>query len=295
MARKGGCIIYFVHDDGTIMVLTGEESNYVSDLTEAPAGAEIPKGWTFAQLISYKEEISGGGITESVAKDKFTQRALDLEKMLKIGKNKEIRYDTPEEISSGRFRVHYRYLLDDCRKGVFKGGCEGSETPLRAAIRELREELGMDIPGSDLRELPGGNCLNCQMFTCNIGARQRRNFEKVVEDRHARRYGELFEVSFKPLSAIMADIESYNAISACALRRFNTIMNPPSSSKVAASSSSSRKSPPTSPGSSSRKSPPGSSRKSPPRGTKKGGNKSKRNRSHERAYDRRRNKSYKRY
>ena len=278
MARKGGCIIYFVHDDGTIMVLTGEESNYVSDLTAAPAGAEIPKGWTFAQLISYKEEISGGGITESVAKDKFTQRALDLEKMLKIGKNKEIRYDTPEEISSGRFRVHYRYLLDDCRKGVFKGGCEGSETPLQASIRELREELGMDIPGSDLRELPGGNCLNCQMFTCDIGARQRRNFEKVVEDRHARRYGELFEVSFKPLSAIMADIGSYNAISACALRRFNTIMNPSSSSKASASSSSSRKSPPRSPGSS-----------------KKGGNKSKRNRSRERAYARRRNKSYKQY
>lgn len=278
MARKGGCIIYFVHDDGTIMVLTGEESNYVSDLTEAPAGAEIPKGWTFAQLISYKEEISGGGITESVAKDKFTQRALDLEKMLKIGKNKEIRYDTPEEISSGRFRVHYRYLLDDCRKGVFKGGCEGSETPLQASIRELREELGMDIPGSDLRELPGGNCLNCQMFTCDIGARQRRNFEKVVEDRHARRYGELFEVSFKPLSAIMADIGSYNAISACALRRFNTIMNPSSSSKASASSSSSRKSPPRSPGSS-----------------KKGGNKSKRNRSYARAYARRRNKSYKQY
>lgn len=288
MARKGGCIIYFVQDDGTIMVLTGEESNYVSDLTEAPAGAEIPKGWTFAQLISYKEEISGGGITESVAKDKFTQRALDLEKMLKIGKNKEIRYDTPEEISSGRFRVHYRYLLDDCRKGVFKGGCEGSETPLRAATRELSEELGMDIPGSDLRELPGGNCLNCQMFTCNIGARQRRNFEKVVEDRHKRRYGELFEVSFKPLTSIMEDIESYNAISACALRRFNTIMNPPSSSKASASSSS-RKSPPGSPGSS-RKSPPGSSRSS-----KKGGKQSKRNRSRAHAYGRHRNKSYKQY
>jgi hypothetical protein len=308
MARKGGCIIYFVDADGTIMVLTGKESNYVSDLTAAPAGAEIPKGWTFAQLISYKQEVSGGGIDETVAKQKFSERALDLEKMLKIG---EIRHDTPEEISSGRFRVNYRHLLDDCRKGVFKGGCEGSETPLRAAIRELREELGMDIPGSDLRELPGGNCVNCQMFTCDIGARQRRNFEKVVETRHERRYGELFEVSFKPLSAIMEDIESYNAISACALRRFNTIMNPSSSSKASASSSSSRKSPPRSPGSSSRKSPPGSSRKSPPgssrksppgssrksppRGTKKGGNKSKRNRSHERAYDRRRNKSYKRY
>lgn len=288
MARKGGCIIYFVDADGTIMVLTGKESNYVSDLTAAPAGAEIPKDWTFAQLISYKQEVSGGGITESVAKNKFSERALDLEKMLKIG---EIRHDTPEEISSGRFRVHYRHLLEDCRKGIFKGGCEGSETPLRAATRELSEELGMDIPGSDLRELPGGNCLNCQMFTCDIGARQRGNFEKVVEDRHKRRYGELFEVSFKPLSAIMADIESYNAISACALRRFNTIMNPSSSSKASASSSSSRKSPPGS----SRKSPPGSSRKSPPRGTKKGGNKSKRNHSHERAYARRRNKSYKQY
>ena len=283
MATKGGCIIYFIDADGTIMVLTGKESNYVSDLTAAPAGAEIPKDWTFAQLISYKQEVSGDRITESVAKNKFTERALDLEKMLKIG---EIRHDTPEEISSGRFRVHYRHLLDDCRKGVFKGGCEGSETPLRAAIRELREELGMDIPGSDLRELPGGNCVNCQMFTCDIGARQRGNFEEVIEARHARRYGELFEVSFKPLSAIMADIGSYNAISSCALRRFNTIMNPPNSK---ASSSSSRKSPPRSPGSS-KKSPTGSSR-----GTKKGGNKSKRNRSHAHAYARRRNKSYKQY
>ena len=284
MATKGGCIIYFIDEDGTIMVLTGKESNYVSDLTAAPAGAEIPKDWTFAQLISYKQEVSGGGITETVAKKKFTERALDLEKMLKIG---EIRHDTPEEISSGRFRVNYRHLLDDCRKGVFKGGCEGSETPLRAAIRELREELGMDIPESDLQELPGGNCVNCKMFTCDVGARQRGNFEKVIETRHARRYGELFEVSFKPLSAIMEDIESYNAISTCALRRFNTIMNPPSSSKASASSSSSKKSPPRSPGSSSKKSPPGSS--------KKGGKKSKRNRSRGHAYARRRNKSYKQY
>jgi hypothetical protein len=113
------------------------------------------------------------------------------------------------------------------------------------------------------------------MFTCDIGARQRRNFEKVVEDRHKRRYGELFEVSFKPLSAIMADIDNYNSVSACALRRFNSIMNPPSASKASASSS--RRSPPRSPRS------------------KKGGNKSKRNRSHERAYDRRHNKSYKQY
>jgi len=75
MARKGGCIIYFVDADGTIMVLTGKESNYVSDLTAAPAGAEIPKDWTFAQLISYKQEVSGDRITESVAKNKFTERA----------------------------------------------------------------------------------------------------------------------------------------------------------------------------------------------------------------------------
>jgi hypothetical protein len=288
-ATKGGCIIYFVDADGTIMVLTGKESNYVSDLTAAPAGAEMPKDWTFARLISYKEEVSGGGITETIAKQKFSERAHDLEKILKIG---EIRHDTPEQLSSGGFHVHYRHLLEDSKKGIFKGGCEGSETPLRAAIRELREELGMDIPGSDLRELPGGNCVNCQMFTCDIGARQRIKFEEVIEARHARRYGELFEVSFKPLSAIMEDIESYNAISSCALRRFNTIMNPPSASKASASSS--RRSPPRSPGSS-RKSPPGSSRKSPPRGTKKGGKQSKRNRSHERAYDRRHNKSYKQY
>jgi hypothetical protein len=285
MATKGGCIIYFVDADGTVMVLTGKESNYVSDLKAAPATAEIPKDWTFKQLISYKEEVSGSRIDETVAKQKFSERALDLEKMLKIG---EIRHDTPEEISSGRFKVHYRHLIDDCRKGVFKGGCEGKETPLQAAIRELREELGMNIPKSDLHELPGGDCLNCQMFTCDIGEKK-RNFEEVIESRHARRYGELFEVSFKPLSAIMADIGSYNAISACALRRFNAMMNPPSASKstAASSSSSSTKSPPRSPGSSSKKSPTGSS--------KKGGNKSKRNRSHAHVYARRRNKSYKQY
>ena len=181
-------------------------------------------------------------------------------------------------------------MLPNSKEGIFKGGCEGSETPLKAAVREVREELGMDIPGSDLSELPGGNCLNCQMFTCDIGARQRETFEKVIEKRHTRRYGELFKISFKPLSAIMADIDNpkidnYNAISTCALKRFNAIMNPPSASKAAASSSSIQ-SQPRSPGSSSKKSPPGS---------KKGGKKSKRNRSRARAYARRRNKSYKRY
>ena len=274
-ATKGGCIIYFVDEDGIIMILTGKESNYVSDLKAAPAGAIIPDKtpgvkWTFKDFLSDKE-VSEDGIDELKAKQEFSKRAQKLEEILKIG---EIRHDTPKEISPGRFRVHYRRLVDDCKYGIFKGGCEGSETPLKATIREVREELGMNIRESKLRELPGGNCLSCQMFEYNIEARESKDFEKVVEARHVRRYGELFEISFKPLSTIMADIDNYNAISACALRRFNTIKNPPSSSKVSASSS---------------------SIKSPTGSSKKGGNKSKRNRSYARAYARRRNKSYKRY
>lgn len=277
-ATKGGCIIYFVDADGIIMVLTGKESNYVSDLKAAPAGAEIPKGLTFKDFLSDRE-VSGVGIDEVKAKQEFSKRAHELERILKIG---EIRHDTPKEISSGRFTVKYRRLLPNCKQGIFKGGCEGSETPLKATVREVREELGMNIRESKLSELPGGNCSSCQMFTYNIEARESEDFKKVVEARHVRRYGELFQISFKPLSDIMEDIGSYNSISSCALIRFNTIMNPPSASKAAAASTSSRKSPT------------GSSRKSPP-GSKKGGKQSKRNRSHGHAHARRRNKSYKQY
>jgi hypothetical protein len=286
-ATKGGCIIYFVDANGIIMVLTGMESKYVSDLKAAPAGAEIPEGLTFKDFLS-DSEVSEAGIDELKAKQEFSKRAHELERILKIG---EIRHDTPKEISSGRFTVKYRCLLPNCKQGIFKGGCEGSETPLKATVREVREELGMNIRESKLSELPGGNCSSCQMFTYNIKASESEDFEKVVQARHVRRYGELFQISFKPLSDIMRDIGSYNSISSCALTRFNTIMNTPSASKAA--SSSSRKSPPRSPGSSSKKSPPGSSKKSPPRGTKKGG--TKRNRYRERAYARRHNKSYKQY
>jgi hypothetical protein len=287
-ATKGGCIIYFVDANGIIMVLTGMESKYVSDLKAAPAGAEIPEGLTFKDFLS-DSEVSEAGIDELKAKQEFSKRAHELERILKIG---EIRHDTPKEISSGRFTVKYRCLLPNCKQGIFKGGCEGSETPLKATVREVREELGMNIRESKLSELPGGNCSSCQMFTYNIKASESEDFEKVVQARHVRRYGELFQISFKPLSDIMRDIGSYNSISSCALTRFNAMMNPPSSSKAAASSSSSRKSPPRSPGSS-KKSPPRSPGSS--RGTKKGGKKSKRNRYRERAYARRRNKSYKQY
>jgi hypothetical protein len=276
-ATKGGCIIYFVDANGIIMVLTGMESKYVSDLEAAPAGAEIPEGLTFTKFLS-DSEVSESGIDELKAKQEFSKRAHKLEGILKIG---EIRHDTPKEISSGRFTVKYRCLLPNCKQGIFKGGCEGSEPPLKATVREVREELGMNIRESKLSELPGGNCSSCQMFTYNIKASESEDFEKVVQARHVRRYGELFQISFKPLSDIMRDIGSYNSISSCALKRFNAMMNPPSSSKAAASSSSSTKSPPRSPGSS--------------RGSKKGGNKSKRNRSHGHARARRRNKSYKRY
>ena len=35
MARKAGCIIYHVDDDGTIYLLVGEESNWVSDMANS--------------------------------------------------------------------------------------------------------------------------------------------------------------------------------------------------------------------------------------------------------------------
>jgi hypothetical protein len=282
MAIKGGCLIYFIDADGEIMILTGKESNYLSDLRTAPTTARLPEGWSLKKLVDYKQEISG--ISETMAKQKFSERAIDLEKRLDLG---EIRHDTPEEKPGGVLKVNYRYLLPTCKKGIFKGNCEDGETPLMAAIREVREELGMRIKESKLVELPGDICINCKMFTCEIGSGARGDFEKVISDRHERRYGELFEVAFEPLRDVMGRLREYNSVSSCAIKNFNKEMRDSLSASVKIPSQPIT----TLPSSSMKQSTPKSPPKSPPSSAKKGG--TKRNMSRGRA--RRHNKSYKRY
>ena len=219
---SGATIIIYCYDtekDATFL-LTGKESKYVTDLSKYPEFRQ------FMDLIETKENFVGENLEE--AKIFFSKEARDLEKgavglyieSQRLG-NRRIHYDTPIRTTTG-FCVKYRFLPTVFKRGVIKGGKEESESSEDAILREVREEVGMNIPKEEFKLI--GNCRDNDVFSLNVSIRNIKMFEKAIASRFEKRSGEVFDLQFKPLFQIEDDILKYNAKSKCAIELFTSQM-----------------------------------------------------------------------
>ena len=208
-ALKGaGCLLWIEHN-GQILILTGKESRYLSDIpTEVlykgkTVSVESLQQYTLpeiAQHLSLPEKLRNvkqmyGAITERIE-----------------GVGQRIQFDTPENIGVDQYHCNFRILLEGAKRGICKGGVKSTDaTSKDTAQRELAEEAGMNISRSSMEPL----------FQVNLGtimATPQASYKEVLERIHSReikKYGELFEVSLRPLDEVIGWVcnGEYNAVS----------------------------------------------------------------------------------
>ena len=226
---SGATIIIYCYDPAidTIFLLTGKESKYVTDLSEH---AEFRQ--QFMSLIEEKEEFIGDDL--EAAKRFFSTQAKDLEREVgsyiesrELG-GRRIHYDTPIRTTTG-FRVKYRFLPRIFKRGVIKGAKENDESSEDAIIREVGEEVGINIPRKELKLI--GNCKDNDVFSLNVELKHIKLFNDAILGRYSRRSGEVFDLKFKSLSQIEDELPQYNAKSKCAIDLFKSQMSATSAKK----------------------------------------------------------------
>ena len=221
---KGTGIVLWYYDEAAKqpILLVGKESVYVSDLIKD----DIEFSKKFGPLVITKQEFDISALPSSMTEEEklkeskkvFSRRALELESVLGLGM---LKFDTPEKIEKG-YKVNFRYLPRSFKRGVIKGGRKGSETPLQTILREVGEEIGINIPEGEQRKMINlGDCEKYTMFSLDIGSTKARDaFLLRIQERLKAKSGEVYEFSFKSLSQIIPLLEEFNTKSKCAIYKF---------------------------------------------------------------------------
>ena len=218
-ALKGaGCLLWIEHN-GQILILTGKESRYLSDI-------DIHKE------VSYKGEIVSVESLQKYTLPEIAQHLSLPEKLRNVkqmygaiterieGVGQRIQFDTPENIGVDQYHCNFRILLEGAKRGICKGGVKSTDaTSKDTAQRELAEEAGMNISRTSMAPL--GLFLGYEMFQVDLGtilATPQASYNEVLERIHSReikKYGELFEVSLIPLDEVIEWVcnGEYNAVS----------------------------------------------------------------------------------
>ena len=202
MSVIGASIVLWFYDDNIKqpVLLVGKESRYMSDFPQ------------YRDIVREKEFFRGTDLVQ--AKNFFSKNAQDLEDMLKI----QVKFDTPVLVEGG-YIVHYRFLEGSFKRGIIKGGIEGSETSEQAILREIREEVGLNIP--NINELVTlGICDRYQVYALDIKKKNCQEFEKRIRQRYLAKSGEVFDLSFKTLTMIEGQLSEYNYKSICSINLF---------------------------------------------------------------------------
>lgn len=218
-ALKGaGCLLWIEHN-GQILILTGKESRYLSDI-------DIHKE------VSYKGEIVSVESLQKYTLPEIAQHLSLPEKLRNVKQmygviteriegeiGQRIQFDTPE-LMGDHYHSNFRILLEGAKRGICKGGVKSTDaTSKDTAQRELAEEAGMNISRTSMAPL--GVFLGYEMFQVDLGtilATPQQSYNEVLERIHSReikKYGELFEVSLRPLDEVIGWVcnGEYNAVS----------------------------------------------------------------------------------
>jgi hypothetical protein len=235
--KTGAAAIIWVEDEtsGEKKILVGKESKYVSDI--------------FANKNNFTDEdrellnVMENLITDDInyVKQVYGEQADELETIIQeknILRDTRIQYDTPEktviktnEGDKPGYSIHYRYLPNNFKKGVIKGGYaeidgkneDGSNNTKETMLREIREEVGMKIKPNEVSST-NINCKGYDVYSIKIPHIHITTFEKAIESRKERRSGEVYDLEFAPLSTIRSELNNYNDKSRCAINNFFGIL-----------------------------------------------------------------------
>jgi len=217
--KGAGCLLWIEHN-GQILILTGKESRYLSDI-------DIHKE------VSYKGEIVSVESLQKYTLPEIAQHLSLPEKLRNVKQmygaiteriegeiGQRIQFDTPDNIGVDQYHCNFRILLEGAKRGICKGGVKSTDaTSKDTAQRELAEEAGMNISRTSMAPL--GVFLGYEMFQVDLGtimATPQASYREVLERIHSReikKYGELFEVSLRPLDEVIGWVcnGEYNAVS----------------------------------------------------------------------------------
>jgi 8-oxo-dGTP pyrophosphatase MutT (NUDIX family) len=232
-------IIWFEDETGEKKILVGKESNYVSDIFANKTNFTDED----RELLDAMENLTVDDINrvKEVCRD-FTN---ELEYMIKdknILRDTRIQYDTPEktmikikdEDDKPGYSLKYRYLHDNFRKGVIKGGYneeadkkneDGSNNTKETIMREIREEVGMKVEPKDVILI--GKCEDYDVYSIKIPQKHIKTFENAIKSRKERKSGEVYDLEFTKLSTIRSELRNYNFKSICAIDVFVNMINVP--------------------------------------------------------------------
>lgn len=218
MLQGAGIVLWYL--DRKPMLLVGKESLYIRDVLNNDTSFKR----RFEREILEKEEFDTTTLTSMSEEDKlkeakktFSRRALELEGKLGLG---TIKFDSPKKTETG-YTVNFRYLPRDFKRGIIKGGIENDETPLQTILREVAEEVGINIPEKEQRKMVDlGECEKYAIFSLNIGAGARDIFLERINQRFIAKSGEIYEFSFKSLDEIEPLFPIFNRKSQCAISMF---------------------------------------------------------------------------
>jgi hypothetical protein len=255
--KPGASAIIWFKDDrtGKPIILVGKESVYVSDLYEISPGNEISPGKPKKNLT--KDELEEYDLLNALkntpklyltedeknltedekeaknlktAKETFKERAEELEQSLEsrfdeLGiKDKRIKFDTPEKKNDGGYEVNYRYLPNNFKRGIIKGGFDSNadKNTQDTIIREIAEEVGINVP----LEAPIliGRSDGYDIYCIDIKLDNYQTFIDAIKSRNDRRSGEVFDLSFKTLPDIDKQIAKYNKKSKDAIESFKNYL-----------------------------------------------------------------------
>ena len=127
-----------------------------------------------------------------------------------------IQYDTPD-VYEDHIRTRFRYLRDDWRYGIVKGGFDASkdETPLDNAVREFSEEV-MSFDDRNMFEPLHTKVHNREVY--KIHFQDPTELCATISQRKTMLYGELFDVELKTIQSIKTIWRNVNHISKQALQ-----------------------------------------------------------------------------
>jgi ADP-ribose pyrophosphatase YjhB (NUDIX family) len=220
---RAGVIVYHI-DPVTkkCSVLIGKESVFLKDKIEKLQLLNPDTGLPFTQeTFSEYQNVKADSANDATQLFNWRAQALSLALM------QPVKYDKPRFFSeSGIYRVHFR-IAKHQNAGIIKGRIDGNESPLRAALRELHEEVGMSVKQVRLTWEYRDNL--DYMYSVCVSDITRKELENVIAERNRVSYGEMFDLQFLPLTikALKRYSVRYNDVSHKALMRFRRKLKNP--------------------------------------------------------------------